>query len=261
MSFNIRYNNPGDGINAWPNRKDWVASLIGEQGADLIGVQEALAPMLADLDARLPGFSRVGVGREDGRAAGEFSAIFYRTDRLTLLDSGTFWLSPTPDVVGSKGWDAAIERVATWGRFRDKQTGCRFVHLNTHFDHIGETARQESAGLIRRRLASLGGGLPILLTGDLNSDPASGAYRVLTRDTLPAAVPPLRDALNASRVAHTGPLSTWTAFRAIEPGRRIDYVLVSDPVSVLTHAILTDSRDGRYPSDHLPVLAAVTPCP
>jgi endonuclease/exonuclease/phosphatase family metal-dependent hydrolase len=260
MSFNLRYDTPNDSANAWPNRKDWVAGLIRFHGADVVGVQEALAHMLTDLDARLPGFARVGVGRADGRTRGEFSAIFYRTDRLALLDSGTFWLSPTPEVAGSKGWDAAIERVATWARFRDRLTGCSHLQLNTHFDHIGEQARQESARLIRRRLAQLANGLPIVMTGDLNSTPTSGAYRILTRDTVAGATPPLADAMSASRSGHYGPTSSWTAFRAIEPGRRIDYVLVSTPVTVSSHGILPDSWNGRFPSDHLPVLAALAPC-
>jgi endonuclease/exonuclease/phosphatase family metal-dependent hydrolase len=257
MTFNIRYDTPNDGVNAWPHRRDWVASLIRFHEADAVGVQEALVHMLRELDARLPGFARVGVGRADGREGGEFSAILYRTDRLELLDNGTFWLSPTPEVPGSKGWDTAIERVATWARFRDRATGCELVHLNTHFDHIGEQARQESARLIRRRLATLANGLPVIVTGDLNSDPASIPYRILTRDTIPEAIPPLRDAFNASRTPHYGPTSTWTAFRAIEPGRRIDYVLVSNDVTVLAHGILPDSWDGRFPSDHLPVVASV----
>jgi endonuclease/exonuclease/phosphatase family metal-dependent hydrolase len=259
MTFNIRYDNPADGVNAWPNRRDWVASLVRFHGADVIGVQEALARMLTDLDARLPGFARVGVGRTDGREQGEFSAILYRTARLELLDSGTFWLSPTPEVVGSKGWDTAIERVATWARFRDRVTGCRHLHLNTHFDHVGETARQESARLIRRRLATLSGGLPVVVTGDLNADPQSVAYRTLTRDSVPDGVPALGDAFATSRAGHYGPTSTWTAFRAIEPGRRIDYVMTSADVSVLAHGILPDSWDGRFPSDHLPVLAVLAP--
>jgi endonuclease/exonuclease/phosphatase family metal-dependent hydrolase len=261
MTFNLRYDNPGDGANAWANRRDWVAALIRFHDADVVGVQEALASMLSDLDARLPGFARAGVGRADGRARGEFSAIIYRTDRLALLDSGTFWLSPTPEIAGSKGWDTAIERVATWARFRDRRTGCSHVHLNTHLDHMGEQARQEGARLIRRRLATLAGGLPVVMTGDLNSTPQSAPYRVLTRDTIAGAIPPLTDAMGASRSGHYGPTSTWTAFRAIEPGRRIDYVLVSAPTVVLSHGILSDSWDGRFPSDHLPVLASLAvPC-
>lgn len=259
MTFNIRYDNPGDGVNAWPNRKDWVASLIRFHGADAVGLQEALARQLGDLDARLPGWARVGVGRADGREAGEFSAILYRTDRLEVLESGTFWLSPTPEVAGSKGWDAAIERVATWARFRDRRTGCRVLHLNTHFDHMGEQARQQSARLIRLRLPTLAGGLPVIVTGDFNSTPSSDAYRIFTRDTIPGAIAPLADALTASRTPHYGPMSSWTEFKAIQPGRRIDYVLVSAGVEVLSHGILPDSWDGRFPSDHLPVLASVAP--
>jgi endonuclease/exonuclease/phosphatase family metal-dependent hydrolase len=258
MTFNVRYDTPSDGPNAWPHRRDWVAALIRFHAPDALGVQEALVHMLTDLDARLPGFARVGVGRADGRAGGEFSAILYRSDRLELLDSGTFWLSPTPEVAGSKGWDTAIERIATWARFRDRRTGCRHLHLNTHFDHVGEQARQESARLIRRRTAGLADGIPVVVTGDLNADPASEPYRILTRDTI-GATPPFRDALVASRDGHYGPTSTWTAFRAIEPGRRIDYVLVSPQVRVFQHAILPDSWDGRFPSDHLPVLAALEP--
>lgn len=260
MTFNIRYDTPSDGVNAWPNRRDWVASLVRFHGADVVGVQEALAHMLTDLDARLPGFARVGVGRADGRTRGEFSAILYRTDRLALLDSGTFWLSPTPEVAGSKGWDAAIERVATWARFRDRGTGCSHLHLNTHFDHMGEQARQESARLIRQRLGALAaGGLPIVVTGDLNAGPASAPYKILTSESIDGAAPPLVDAFSASRSGHYGPTSTWTAFRAIEPGRRIDYVLVSPSLPVLAHGILPDSWEGRFPSDHLPVLAALAP--
>jgi endonuclease/exonuclease/phosphatase family metal-dependent hydrolase len=257
MTFNLRLDLASDGPNAWPHRRDWVAALIRFHGADVVGVQEALAHMLTDLDTRLSGFARVGVGRADGRSGGEFSAILYRSDRVELMDSGTFWLSPTPEVPGSKGWDAAIERVATWGRFRDRRTGCRYVHLNTHFDHIGEQARQESARLIRRRLTGLSGGLPVIVTGDLNAEPTSAPYRVFTRDTIPGAVPPLRDAFEISRDGHYGPTSSWTAFKAIEPGRRIDYVLVSAPISVLAHGILTDRWDDRFPSDHLPVVAVL----
>jgi endonuclease/exonuclease/phosphatase family metal-dependent hydrolase len=260
MTFNIRYDNPEDGVNAWPNRRDRVAGLVRFHGADAVGVQEAEAHMLRELDARLPGFARVGVGRTDGHEEGEFSAILYRTARLELLASGTFWLSPTPDVVGSKGWDAAIERVATWARFRDRATGCTFVHLNTHFDHIGDRAREESARLVRMRLSSLAAGLPVVLTGDLNVPPTHAAYRVFTRDTIAGAIAPLADAFHVTATPHYGPTATWTEFKAIEPGQRIDYVMVSPGVVVQSHGILSDRWDDRFPSDHLPVLATVELC-
>lgn len=258
MTFNIRYDNPGDGINAWPNRKDWVASLMRWHDADVIGVQEALQHQLIDIDTRLPGFARVGVGRADGKTKGEFSAILYRTSRVALRDSGTFWLSTTPEVAGSKGWDTAIERIATWARFADRRTGCEWLQLNTHFDHVGQSARQESARLIRRRLAQLANGLPIVLTGDLNTEPKDAPYRILTTERIADAVPPLHDAFVVSRTGSYGPTSSWNAFKAIEPNRRIDYVMVSAPVIVEQHAILSDTWEGRFPSDHLPVMAVVS---
>lgn len=260
MSFNVRYDNPGDGPDAWPHRRDRVASLIRFHQVDVVGVQEALAPMLTDLDARLPGYGRIGVARTDGRTRGEYSAILYRQDRLTIVDSGTFWLSPTPTVVGSRGWDAALERIATWARFRDRRSGCTYLHLNTHFDHVGEQARRESARLIRQQVATLGRGGPVVVTGDLNSDPTSGAYQTLTTGPVAGGTAALRDGFVASRTPHHGPTSTWTAFKEIEAGRRIDYVLVSPEATVWSHGILTDRWDGRFLSDHLPVLAVVSPC-
>ncbi|HEY9227272.1 MAG TPA: endonuclease/exonuclease/phosphatase family protein [Gemmatimonadaceae bacterium] len=260
MSFNLRYNNTGDGPNAWPFRKAWVAQLIRFHDADVIGVQEALSGMLADLDTLLPEYSRVGVGRTDGKMAGEYSAIIYKRDRLEALENKTFWLSPTPEVPGSKGWDAALERIATWGRFRDRATGCEYIHLNTHFDHKGEQARQESARIIRERLATIDAAkLPLVMTGDLNSRPTSVGYRILTRDTIGNAFPPLVDGMKASREGHYGPpSSTVSGFRGIgREGDIIDYVLVSPGIDVLKHGILPDSWDDRFPSDHLPVLATL----
>jgi endonuclease/exonuclease/phosphatase family metal-dependent hydrolase len=260
MSFNLRYDNPADGPNAWPYRRDRVAGAIRFHGAEVVGVQEALASMLRELDALLPSYRRVGVGRTDGAERGEFSAILYDTTRVTALESGTFWLSPTPDVVGSKGWDAALERIATWARFRDKRSGCTWVHVNTHFDHVGDSARVESARLIRRRLGALANGLPLTMTGDFNANPSHPAYVTLTTSTLPDGSRPLRDALHVSDTPHYGPLSTWNAFKDIEPDRRIDFVFVSDGVRVRRHGILSDRWDGRFLSDHLPVLAEVQPC-
>ena len=259
MSFNLRYNNTGDGPNAWPLRKAWVAQLIRFHDADVVGVQEALSGMLADLDTLLPEYSRIGVGRTDGKMSGEYSAILYKRDRLEVLENKTFWLSPTPEAIGSKGWDAALERIATWGRFRDRATGCVYIHLNTHFDHKGEQARQESARLIRERLATIdAAGLPLVMTGDLNSNPTSVGYRILTHDTIPGAFAPLVDAMHASREGHYDPTSSFTGFRAIRPdGNKIDYVLVSPSVEVQKHGILPDNWDNRFPSDHQPVLATV----
>ena len=248
MSYNIRLNLASDGPNAWPHRREAVAALVRFHQADLLGIQEALPDQLADLDARLPEYARFGVGRTAERG-GEHSAIYYRRDRFEVLQHDTFWLSETPAVAGSKGWDGAYERIATWGHLRDRSTGARFYHFNTHLDHVGKVARREGARLIAARIGALSGDAPVLVTGDFNDLPSSPSY--LTMTSL------LRDAFTVSRTPHHGPASTWNAFRAIEPGRRIDFIFVRG-FDVLRHGILSETIDGaRFPSDHLPVLAEV----
>lgn len=250
MTYNLRFNNPGDGPNAWPNRKHMVAALIRLHLVDVLGVQEALIDQLKDLEQALPDYEWVGVGREDGREKGEFSAILYRRDRLRLLESGTFWLSPTPEVVGSRGWDAALPRIVTWARFRDRATGKTLHHLNTHFDHRGEQARQESARLLLQRAGQAAESAPVIVTGDFNANETSEPYRILSAD-------PLWDARLVSRNQPYGSSTTFNGFRAPSSGGRIDHIFVSRRVEVLQHATPTDSWDGRYPSDHFPVLAEV----
>lgn len=256
MSFNIRYNNPGDSLDAWPHRKEGVAALIRFHDPDLVGLQEAQQGQLEDLQRALPEYAWFGVPRADGGPRDEHTAILYRRDRLELLEQSTFWLSPTPEVRASRGWDANLPRIATWGRFRDRTTGRTLVHLNTHFDHMGVQARVESARLLKQRLAGIARGAPIVITGDFNAPPDSEPIRLLA-DT--AGTPRLRDAFAAAQEPAYGPNSTWNAFRQIEPGRRIDFVFVGDGVRVLEHAILSETLpNGRFPSDHLPVLAELT---
>ena len=253
MSFNIRYNTPDDGEDAWPNRKDMVAGVIQFHRADFAGLQEALLEQIEDLETRLPDYEWFGVGRADGITEGEYTPIFYRPDRFELIEYDTFWLSETPEMPGSKSWDAAIERIATWGIFRDLRTDNRFVLLNTHFDHIGQEARQESAELILSRLDSISSELPTIVTGDFNTTPDTEPYRILTTSDSG-----LRDAFGATEYPHYGPTSTWSGFEGVTSDRRIDYVFVSDGVDVLRHGILSETVNGRFPSDHLPVLAEIT---
>ena len=250
MSFNIRYDTPNDGENAWPHRKDMAASVIRFHDADFAGLQEALLGQIEDLAARLPGYQWIGVGRTDGKSEGEFTPIFYRADRFEEVEHDTFWLSETPAVPGSKSWDTAITRIATWGIFRDRRSGERFVVLNTHFDHIGTEARAESARLIVERLAAFD--LPTIVTGDFNTTPDSEPYRILT-----AEGSRLKDAFDVTQFPHHGPTTTWNGFEAIAPDRRIDFVFVDDEVRVIRHGILSETVDGRFPSDHLPVIAEV----
>ncbi len=255
MSANVRLDVASDGDDAWPNRRDAVARVLAQ--ADLVGVQEATPTILIDLDDRLPGFARIGVGR-DADGGGEASAIYYRTGRLALVDNGTFWLSETPDVPGSRSWDAALPRIATWGRFRDRSTGAELVHLNTHFDHVGEQARREAARLIARRLPGLAGRAAAIVTGDLNVTPDAAPVTTLV-DGLGLA-----DARLASETTATGPDRTWNAFGQATDARRIDYVLALPPVRVLAFRTVDETigdvlgtDSDRELSDHYFVVATL----
>jgi endonuclease/exonuclease/phosphatase family metal-dependent hydrolase len=258
MSFNIRYDNPDDGPNAWPYRKDIAASMIRFHRADSAGLQEANRRQTGDLAERLPEYAWFGLGRDDGKDAGEFMTIFYRKDRLELLDQNTFWLSETPGVPGSRSWGTSAPRTVAWGRFRDRETGRTFFHFNTHFDVHSAAARLESAKLLVRRIAETAGDLPAILTGDLNCREADPPYEILVSgDGIPENA--LTDAMKASIHGHHGPTGTMSGFeKPGTPGRRIDFIFVKNAVTVLQHGILADSFDGRYPSDHLPVLAEIT---
>lgn len=253
MTFNIRYDEPRDGVNAWPNRKQKVADVIRFHKADLIGVQEALLTQLRDLENLLPDFAWCGVGRTDGKAAGEYSAILYRKSRFQLIATNTFWLSET-EVVGSKGWDAAYPRIVTWAKLKDRVTGKTFVHFNTHFDHVGEKARAESSSLILKKAGEIHGKGPFIVTGDFNVTETSGAYK-----TIMAGTPTIKlaDTRYASVNGHLGGGSTFNAFKELEPGRTIDYIFVRSGIKVFEHATLSDRWDGLWASDHLPVLAEI----
>jgi len=248
MTFNIRYNNPSDGEYAWPNRKENVASVVRFHKADIIGMQEALRGQIDDLQQLLPEYRWIGVGRDDGENAGEFSPIFYRQDRLRVLDNGTFWLSETPEIIGSKSWDAAITRIANWAVMEDLQSGQQILMLNTHFDHRGEQARTNSATLIARYVQSLSDGRPAVITGDFNVPPTALAYATMTED--------YADSYLKSLTVPHGPEGTFGGFVVGEDGnnRRIDYVFISEEIEVLRYAALSDQWNGFYPSDHLPVM-------
>jgi endonuclease/exonuclease/phosphatase family metal-dependent hydrolase len=255
MSFNIRLNTPQDEENAWPNRTELVKSMIRFHGADIFGVQEALESQMVDLRAMFPDFQDFGVPRSDNPASGEYSAIFYRKHRFTRVAGETFWLSESPEM-SSRGWDAALNRIVTWVRLRDRKSGKEFFHFNTHFDHKGREARENSARLILDKIQELNpDNLPVILTGDFNLTAKDDPYYILTRDDEGNS---FQDAIYESIQPHHGPESTWSGFSFPgEAERRIDYIFVKNNVTVLSHAILSDSWSGRYPSDHLPVIAEV----
>jgi endonuclease/exonuclease/phosphatase family metal-dependent hydrolase len=253
MSFNIRYNEPRDGVNAWPNRKTKVSDVIRFHKADLVGVPEAQFNQLQDLEKLLPDFAWCGVGR-DGAEKGEFSAVFYRKSRFKLLATETFWLSETPAKIGSKGWDANFPRIVTWANFQDRQTKKKFFFFNTHFDHIGAKARAESAKLLLAEVPRIAGKLPFVITGDFNATEDTDVYRILTGKEEAGAFK-LLDGRYLSRHGHFGGISTWNAFKELEPNRKIDYVFVGAGTKVLEHGVLSDRWEGLWASDHLPVLA------
>lgn len=255
MSFNLRFNNPYDGPHIWGRRREYAASMLRLHIPDVVGLQEAQSVQIADLTARLPDYAWLGGGRDDGASEGEFVAIFYRPARLALLDKATFWLSKTPDVPGSINWKACCVRIVTWAKFLDRATGCPFFCFNTHFDQASEKARVKSAELLLKRIPTIAGGVPFIVTGDLNCHEDSEPYRILTHKQKEAKLH-LRDASKVSVSPHHGPLKTFHAFTGILR-ERIDYIFVANGTRVLQHATLVDHWDGFYPSDHCPILAEV----
>ncbi|HEY0042767.1 MAG TPA: endonuclease/exonuclease/phosphatase family protein [Flavisolibacter sp.] len=255
MTFNIRLNTKADSLNAWLYRKDKVASQILFHDVQLLGVQEALHDQMIDLKERLPQFKYVGVGRDDGKEKGEYSAIFYDTVRLQVLESKTFWLSLTPEVPGSKSWDAAITRIVTWAKFKDRKTGKTFFAFNTHFDHIGKEARRESARLLLQKVASIAGKTRAVITGDFNAVPNDEPIQVIMDKTNALH---LINAKDVSTIPHYGPTGTFNAFGTKErDDQPIDYIFLKGAWKVAKHATISQTWNGRFASDHFSVLATL----
>jgi endonuclease/exonuclease/phosphatase family metal-dependent hydrolase len=248
-TYNLRYNTPNDGVNAWPNRKEMVKSLIQYHEFDLFGTQEALRGQLDDV-AELKEFAFLGKGRDDGKQAGEHSAIFYRKDRFKVLDSGDFWLSETPEVPG-KGWDATCcNRICSWAKFQDLKTKKQFYFFSVHFDHQGVKARQESGKLMVKKIKEIAKGTPAICVGDFNSTPET--------EQIQAMQTVLQDAHKVTKQPPYGPEGTFNSFKFDAPmDKRIDYIFVSKDFDVLKYGVLTDAKEQRYPSDHQPVVAKV----
>lgn len=255
ISYNIRCNTPRDGENAWPHRKERVAALLYRHEPDLIGLQEVTQDQLADLVTRLPDYDWVGVGRDDGKTGGEYTPIFYRRDKFSLEESGNFWLSETPQVIGSVGWDASLPRIATWATLTDRQSGATLLHLNTHFDHRGMESQIHAAYLLRQFMLERIQEQPAVITGDFNCDEESATYSALTT-TDGKQSPVLIDTMH--KRLHRGPTATFNGDFTDPLHAKIDYIfLCATPqksLSVQSHAILDDKESGVYPSDHLPVL-------
>ena len=264
MSFNIRYAAANDGENNWDKRKDLACDVVRRHGPDLVGLQEALRSQIDDLRAALPEYGEIGVAREDGKTKGEYSAILYRKDRFDVNDSGTFWLSDTPEVPGSITWGNACTRICTWARLLPKPSGKPFYMVNTHLDHISQLSREKGIALIMSRVSSRKHADPVVLTGDFNSGENNAVVRYLKDERqLEAASNGLSKnplpLVDTFRLLHQDASDVGTAhsFKGSYAGNKIDYIFVAPGTEVLRAEILHDNQDNRYPSDHFPNTAAI----
>lgn len=273
-TYNLRQANHVDSVagNGWGQRLPHVADLIRFHGFDIFGTQEGFKYQLDGLKKLLPGYEYIGVGRDDGKEKGEYAAIFYRPEAFQLLDSGNFWLSETPETPGL-GWDARCVRVCSWGKFRDRKSGKQFIFMNLHMDHIGKTARVESAKLVHKRIKEIAGNIPAIVTGDFNVDQNSPSYNTMIKDGT------LCDSYEKATITYA-PTGTFNHYKPNNfTASRIDHIFVSPEIKVNKYGILTDTYrtlDGnikddklkdaptdikgqvvtaRTPSDHFPVVA------
>jgi endonuclease/exonuclease/phosphatase family metal-dependent hydrolase len=271
--FNIRNDNAKDAAagNGWATRCPVVCDILKVESFDIFGTQEVLHNQLEDMLAALPDYDYIGVGRNDGKTSGEYAAIFYRSHRIMCLSSGHFWLSETPEVVGSVGWDAKYTRICTWGQFKDRKTGNKFWMFNLHMDHRGVEARKQSALLVMERIKTMCGKQPYILLGDFNVDQFNPIYPMMMESGM------FVDCHDAA-VVRFAPTGSMNYFKPdFKTDSRIDHVLVSDDFEVLDYTVLTYSywseekpsaealeaikagEEGvvvhkqRLPSDHYPI--------
>jgi len=249
-TYNLRYDNPNDEGNLWKDRLPHVIDLIKFHQIELFGTQEGLRHQLDQLSEGL-GYEYLGVGRDDGAKKGEYTAILYDPEKFEVLDQGTFWLSPTPETP-SKGWDAALNRICSWGKFKDS-SGKIFYAFNIHYDHIGQQAREESSKLVMDQVAKINSeNAPALLMGDFNVTPDNAAYTTITSN------PDWQDTRMVSKLPSYGPAGSFSGFDWDKmPDGIIDHIFVKGDIQVLRHGILTDNYGKKYPSDHFPVLVEI----
>jgi endonuclease/exonuclease/phosphatase family metal-dependent hydrolase len=251
MTLNIRLDNPGDSANAWPNRAAIVAGFINGQTPDLLGMQEVLWHQYEYLDSALVAYGSVAAGRDDGVRKGEACPVFYRLGRFDALESGTFWLSATPEVPGSIGWGAALTRIATWVRLYDKTLGDTLFYINTHFDHVSDSARLMSSGVLLEKVRELSGDQQFIITGDFNAEPGSLAIDRMEEGNLAI------DSYTISETDPTGESYTFNGWKDESDGRRIDYIFVRIGIKVLSYKTHRVIENGVFISDHWPVEAVI----
>jgi len=251
MTYNIRYDNQNDGENQWSKRKEFLCDQIAFYSPDILGIQEGLRHQVKYIDSTFSNFNFVGIGRDDGKEKGEYSAIFFNKNNLEIVKDSSFWLSETPNKI-SVGWDASMERICTYALFKDKLSNQQFWVFNTHFDHIGNLARAESAKLILNKIKQLNeDNFPVVLMGDFNLKATSESIRFLSKE--------LNDSKTSCLSKPFGPVGTYNGFRFDQPViDRIDYIFTTKSnIKVIKYAVLSDSIDLKYPSDHLPVYVQI----
>ena len=250
-TYNLRYDNAGDTGDRWVNRAPVIESMIRFYDFDILGTQEGLLNQLDDLSSALPGYGRYGIGRDDGKDAGEHSAIFYKKDRFRLMDQGDFWLSGTPDKP-SLGWDATCcKRICSWIKLRDKKSREELYCFNVHYDHQGETARRESSKLILKKIKEIAGDSHVILTGDFN-----GGHNTICYQTL-ATSGWLLDTYDRAPFRYDSNPSFNGFGKQVGGSEVIDNIFTSGHFSVKRWGIIGDTYHGKYPSDHFPVLAEI----
>jgi endonuclease/exonuclease/phosphatase family metal-dependent hydrolase len=256
MTFNIRFDTASDSLNSWQYRKDVAARAVLTNDIDILGMQEVLVNQMNDLKERLPEYTAIGVGREDGADKGEFCPLFYKKDKFAEIESGNFWVSETPEIAGSKGWDASHIRVATWAILKEKETGKQVFAINTHLDNEGLVARKEGGSLIMKKVEELGKGLPVVLTGDFNDTPDSEAIGNITDTAKPHYL------VDSKSIAVQKSGTDWTFhdFGRLPENERplIDYIFISKQIKVQDYTVLPDMLNEIYVSDHKPVVAKLT---
>jgi endonuclease/exonuclease/phosphatase family metal-dependent hydrolase len=256
MSFNVRNSNAPDGDNAWPKRIDLFFDTVTRFGPDVIGFQEVLAVQHDEIKRRLSGYEFSGVARDDGKRKGEWSLVGYRKERFAPVASGDFWLSETPTIVGSKSWDAALTRLCSWVRLREKATGQEFVFANTHFDHKGVIARQEASRVLSKQLSEIAKGVPAILVGDFNITEDNPAYAVLVRPDTPGAIAWI-DAYRTLHSMRAPDEASFHGFKGGATGSRIDFIFHTPHFVATASEVDRSNRDGRFPSDHYAVTAVL----
>lgn len=250
MTYNVRYASDR-GANSWPDRRPVMKECVAAADADIIGTQEGLWEQLKDFAEDQPQYEWLGLGREGG-SRGEFMAVFYKPDLFEVMAFDHFWLSDTPEVIGSSTWGNTVKRMVTWVRFKEKDGGQEFYFVNTHFDHQVQESREKSAELVRERITEFGTDLPIILVGDFNAKAGDNrAYSILTEDGF------LKDTWLTAKERRGEVVATFNSFREKRPGdHRIDWIL-GRGIETLWTEIITCQAEGQFPSDHFPVIAEI----